>query len=355
MLEGLNLSHSAGDGVAKAEERASDEEVRPEIENVIIIGSGPAGWAAAVYTARADLRPLLISGNEIGGQVATTTLVENYPGYDDGILGPDLVEKMQAQAVKFGTAVRIDYVTEVDMEGTSFGVKTASGKSYRAKALIVATGASPRKLGLPEEERLTGRGVSYCATCDGFFFRNKELVVVGGGDSALEETLFLTKFASMIHVIHRRDQLRAGATLQRRALAHPKIEFIWNSVVTALNGDLKLESVTLKNLVSGETRDLPADGLFVYIGHLPNNQLFLGKLASDELGYLVTDKLMRTSVPGVFAAGEIQDHRFRQVATSVGQGVAAAMEAEKYLANLEDRSYPDAEDVRQLTPAALAA
>ena len=354
MSEGLNLNLGVLNGEKTADVGAHDVEARPEIENVIILGSGPAGYAAAVYTARANLRPLMISGNEIGGQVATTTLVENYPGFDDGILGPDLVEKMQAQAEKFGTAVHVDYVTEVDLEGPPFGVKTASGKSYRAKSLIVATGASPRKLGLPEEERLTGHGVSYCATCDGFFFRNKELVVVGGGDSALEETMFLTKFASKIRVIHRRDQLRAGATLQRRALAHPKIEFVWNSVVTAINGDARLESVTLKNLVTGETSDLPTDGLFVYIGHLPNNQLFLGKLASDDLGYLVTDKLMRTSVPGVFAAGEIQDHRFRQVATSVGQGVAAAMEAEKYLANLEDRSYPDVAEERQLSPAAMA-
>jgi thioredoxin reductase (NADPH) len=318
-------------------------------ETLIIIGSGPAGLTAAIYAARANLNPLLIAGNQMGGQIAITNEVENFPGFDT-ILGPELTEKMRVQAEHFGTRFEFDEVLEVDFtKGPPFYLKTY-GQEYQAQSVIVATGASARRLGIPGEEALIGRGVSYCATCDGFFFRNKELVVVGGGDSALEETMFLTKFASKIRVVHRRDHLRAGPTLQRRALAHPKIEFVWNSVVTAISGEAKLESLTLKNLVTGEISDLPADGLFVYIGHLPNNQLFLGKLATDELGYLVTDKRMRTSVPGVFAAGEIQDHRFRQIATSVGQGVAAAMEAEKYLASLEDRSYPEAAEERQLTP-----
>jgi thioredoxin reductase (NADPH) len=337
---GLGLNLNMGGEQLTVPEPAGDE-ARPEIENVVILGSGPAGLSAAVYTARGNLRPLLITGSEIGGQVAITTEVENYPGFPEGLTGPELVERMKAQAEKFGATVEVDYVTEIDVNGPPFTVQTASGNAYRTKSLIIATGASPRKLGLANEERLTGRGVSYCATCDGFFFRGKELVVVGGGDSALEEGLFLTKFARRVRVIHRRDALRAGATLRTRAEHNPKMEFIWNTVVTAIHGDTKVESVTLRNVLTGEESDLPTDGVFVYIGHLPNNQLFMDKLAMDEHGYLITDKLMRTSVPGIFAAGEIQDPRFRQVATSVGQGVAAAMEAEKYLASLEDRAYPE--------------
>lgn len=331
----LNLG---GSQAAEAEERI-EAGPRPEIEDVIIIGSGPAGWAAAIYTARADMRPLLITGNELGGQIALTTEVENFPGFDQ-IQGPELVERMQRQAERFGAETLIDYVTELDVDGPPFTVRTAGGQTFKAKSIIAATGASPRRLGVPGEERLTGRGVSYCATCDGFFFRGKEVIVVGGGDSALQEALFLTKFASRVRIIHRRDTLRAGATLQRRAKENPKIEFIWNSAITSINGEAKVESVTVKNLVTGETYDTPVDGVFVYIGHLPNNQLFIGKLALDEEGYLITDKLMRTSVPGIFAAGEIQDHRFKQAATSAGQGVAAALEAEKFVADLEDRTYP---------------
>ena len=311
------------------------------MENVIIIGSGPAGWSAAIYAARADLRPLLITGNEMGGQIALTTEVENFPGFES-ITGPDLVDRMQKQAERFDTEVLIDTVTEIDVNGPPFTVTTANERVFKAKSIIVATGASPRRLGVANEERLTGRGVSYCATCDGFFFRGKDIVVVGGGDSALQEALFLTKFGSKVRIVHRRDQLRAGATLQRRARENPKIEFVWNSVVEGIKGEAKVESITLKNLVTGETVETPTDGVFVYVGHLPNNQLFEGKLAMDEEGYLVTDKLMRTSVPGIFAAGEIQDHRFKQAATSAGQGVAAALEVEKFLADLEDRAYPGA-------------
>ena len=317
------------------EEPAAQAQPRPEIENVVIIGSGPAGWSAAIYTARADLRPLLITGNELGGQIALTTEVENFPGFDEAIQGPELVERMQRQAERFGTEVLIDYVTELDVTGPTFTVKTASGSEFRARSVIVATGASPRRMDVPNEEMLTGRGVSYCATCDGFFFRGKDVIVVGGGDSALQEALFLTKFASRVRIIHRRDSLRAGATLQHRARANPKIEFVWNSVVTSVNGGAKVESITVQDVKTGASQDLPTDGVFVYIGHLPNNQLFLDKLAMDEEGYLITDKLMRTSVPGIFAAGEIQDHRFKQAATSAGQGVAAAMECEKYLAELD--------------------
>jgi thioredoxin reductase (NADPH) len=317
------------------EEPAARAQPRPEIENVVIIGSGPAGWSAAIYTARADLRPLLITGNELGGQIALTTEVENFPGFDEAIQGPELVERMQRQAERFGTEVLIDYVTELDVTGPTFIVKTASAGEFRARSVIVATGASPRRMNVPNEEMLTGRGVSYCATCDGFFFRGKDVVVVGGGDSALQEALFLTKFASRVRIIHRRDSLRAGATLQHRARENPKIEFVWNSIVKSVNGAAKVESITVQDVKTGAGQDLPTDGVFVYIGHLPNNQLFEGKLAMDDQGYLITDKLMRTSVPGVFAAGEIQDHRFKQAATSAGQGVAAAMECEKYLAELD--------------------
>lgn len=335
----LDFNLNVGGGEKAEVESQAEAGPRPEIENVIIIGSGPAGWSAAIYAARADLRPLLITGNELGGQIALTTEVENFPGFEQ-IQGPELAERMQRQAERLGTEVLIDYVAEIDVNGPPFTVKTAGGQEFKTKSILAATGASPRRLGVANEERLTGRGVSYCATCDGFFFRSKEIVVVGGGDSALQEALFLTKFASRVRIVHRRDTLRAGATLQRRATENPKIEFVWNTVITSINGAEKVESATLKNVVTGETHDTPVDGVFVYVGHLPNNQLFADKLAMDEEGYLITDKLMRTSVPGIFAAGEIQDHRFKQAATSAGQGVAAALEVEKFIADLEDRTYP---------------
>jgi thioredoxin reductase (NADPH) len=336
MFDGLNLTVQLGAGEEpQVVPQTASAPSRPDVEKVIIVGSGPAGWSAAIYAARAELHPLLITGNELGGQVAVTTEVENYPGFPEGITGPELVLKMREQAEKFGTSVEIDYVTEVDVNGPPFGVTTAGGKSYRAEALIITTGASPRKIDVPGEERLTGRGVSYCATCDGFFFRGKEIVIVGGGDSALEEGIFLTKFAARIRIVHRRDQLRAGPVLKRRAEANPKIEFIWNSVVTGIEGENKVQSVTLKNVVTGEVSVLPTDGVFVYVGHFPNNGLFTGKIAMDEHGYLVTDKQMRTSIPGIFAAGEIQDPRFRQVVTSAGQGVQAALAAQRFLDELE--------------------
>ena len=344
MLDGLSFNlNMSGAEDSPAEPVESEQAPRPEIENVIIIGSGPAGWSAAIYTARASLRPLLITGNQLGGQIAGTTEVENFPGFEQ-IQGPELVERMQRQAERFGTEVLMDYVTEIDVNGPPFTVRTASGQEFKAKGIIAATGASARHMGVPGEDRLVGRGVSYCATCDGFFFRNKDVVVVGGGDSALQEALFLTKFAARVRVVHRRDQLRAGAVLQRRARENPKIEFVWNTVVESVNGQDKVETLTLRNLQTGETGETKTDGVFVYIGHLPNNTLFVDKLAMDEEGYLVTDKLMRTSVPGIFAAGEIQDHRFKQAATSAGHGVAAAMEIEKYLADLEDRTYPGREE-----------
>jgi len=311
-----------------------------KVEKVIIIGSGPAGLTAGIYTARAGLSPLLFTGPEIGGQVSITMEVENYPGFPEGITGPELVERMQKQAERFGCRVVVDTVSEVKLDERPFVVRTQLGNEYRCKAMIVATGAIARRLGVPGEAELVGRGVSYCATCDGFFFRGKEVAVVGGGDSAIEEALFLTKFANKVRVIHRRDRLRAGPALQQRAFKNEKIEFIWNSVVTAINGEQKVTSLTLKNVKTGEVSELPTDGVFIYIGHIPNSQLFQGQLAMDEQGYVITDELMRTSVPGVYAAGEVQDKRFRQVATSVGQGCAAALEVEKFVAELEDRAYP---------------
>jgi len=310
-----------------------------QLENVIIIGSGPAGLTAGLYTARAELKPLLLTGNEMGGQISLTTDVENYPGFPEAVTGPELVERMREQAEKFGCRIEYDYVTKVDFLQHPFKVETANGKQYVANAVIVATGATPRRLGVPGEQEFTGRGVSYCATCDGFFFRGKEVVVVGGGDSALEEGLFLTRFATKVRVVHRRDQLRASQILQRRAFANDKFEFIWNSIVTSINGDNAVRSVTLKNVQTDEETELKTDGVFVYIGHIPNTQLFVGQLEMDADGYLIVDKRFHTNIPGVFAAGDVQDRYFRQVATSVGAGCAAAMEAEKFIAALEDRAY----------------
>jgi len=309
------------------------------VENVIIIGSGPAGLTAALYTARANLEPLVFTGNEIGGQVSITNEVENYPGFPEGLTGPELVEKFQKQAERFGARVEYAEVTEVDLDVHPFRVRSYDSE-HEAKAIIVATGASARKLGVPGEVDFTGRGVSYCATCDGFFFRNKDVVVVGGGDSALEEGVFLTKFASRVRIIHRRDQLRAGFALQERAKRNEKIEFVWDTIVTEIHGNGAVESVQVKNVKTGEISTLNTEGVFVYIGHYPNSQLFKGVLDMDEHGYLTTDRLTRTSLPGVFAAGEITDSVFRQVVTSAGEGCKAAIQVERYLAELEDRAYP---------------
>ena len=308
-------------------------------ENVIIIGSGPAGLAAALYTARANLEPLLFTGNEIGGQVSITNEVENYPGFPEGLTGPELVEKFQKQAERFGARIEYAEVTEVDFDSQPFRIKSYD-TDYEAKAIIIATGASARKLGVPGEVDFTGRGVSYCATCDGFFFRDKDVVVVGGGDSALEEGVFLTRFASRVRIIHRRDQLRAGFALQERAKRNQKIEFVWDTIVTEINGDGAVESVQVQNVKTDEVSTFRTEGVFVYIGHYPNSKLFEGILDMDQHGYLITDGRTRTSAPGVFAAGEIADPVFRQVVTSAGEGCKAAIQAERYLAELEDRAYP---------------
>ncbi len=300
-------------------------------ESIIIVGSGPAGLTAALYTARANLKPLVISGNQLGGQISITSEVENYPGFPEGTTGPELVELMQKQAERFGARLLIDEVTEVDFtQGPPFQLKTY-GDTYEADAVILAVGASPKRLGIPGEETLIGRGVSFCATCDGFFFRDKDVIVVGGGDSALEEGLFLTRFAKRVRVVHRRDELRAGEALRQRAFANEKIEFVWDTVLEEIIGNGKVEAVKARNVKSGETFQLETDGVFIFIGHDPNSELFKGQLEMDERGYLITDDHMMTSIPGVFAAGEIQDPVYRQIATSVGQGAAAGMMAERWL------------------------
>lgn len=300
-------------------------------ENVVIIGSGPAGLTAALYTARAQLNPLVISGNQLGGQISITNEVENYPGFPEGTTGPELVELMQKQAERFGARIKIDEVTKVDFQEGSPLTLTTHADELQAKAVIITVGASPRRLGIPGEEEFIGKGVSFCATCDGFFFREKDVVVIGGGDSALEESIFLTRFANDVRVIHRRDELRAGETLKARAMANEKISFIWDTVVEEVVGNGAVEVIRTKNIKTGDETELSTDGVFIFIGHYPNSGLFEGQLEMDENKYLVVDEKMMTSVPGVFAAGEIMDPVFRQIATSVGQGTSAAMMAERWM------------------------
>lgn len=294
--------------------------------SILVIGSGPAGMAAALYAARADLNPVVLTGMELGGQVSLTYTVENYPGFPDGVGGNELVELFQKQAERFGAQVEFDTATQVDLSQRPFRVKTYN-TNYLADSIIITTGATPVHLNIAGEQELTGRGVSYCATCDGWFFKDKDVAVVGGGDSALEEAIFLTRYAKSVTIIHRRDELRAGVILQNRAMENPKIKFLWNTIVTEIVGENALESLRLKDTTTGEERDFPTDGLFIFIGHRPNTQLFQGQLDIDRQGYLIVDKLMRTNVQGVFAAGEVADPHFRQVITSAGMGAAAAMQA----------------------------
>ncbi len=305
-------------------------------ERVVIIGSGPAGLTAALYTARAQLKPVVIAGKQIGGQLALTSEVENYPGFPEGLTGPELIGRMQEQAERFGARIVYDEVTSVDFtRGTPFIVNTYE-ETYSADAVIITIGADPRKLKVPGEAEFVSRGVSYCGTCDGYFFRGKDIVVVGGGDSAVEEAIFLTKFANTVNIIHRRDSLRASVALQSRALKNPKISFTWDTVVEEIKGDGLVKAVVLRNLKTGEVYEKPTDGVFVFIGHDPNSMFFGDQLALDAGGYLIVDQLYRTSVEGVFAGGEIQDPIWRQVATSVGQGTAAAMSAINWLQARED-------------------
>jgi thioredoxin reductase (NADPH) len=315
------------------------------VRNLIIIGSGPAGYTAAVYAARANLRPLVFEGAvTAGGALMNTTEVENFPGFRDGIMGPELMENMRAQAERFGAELVTDDVTAVDLDGDVKTVTDSEGNTYRAHAVVLAMGSAYRELGLPDEKRLSGHGVSWCATCDGFFFRDQDIVVVGGGDSAVEEATFLTKFARSVTIVHRRDELRASKIMAQRALANDKIHFAWNSAVTAIHGDAKVTGVTLTDTTTGETRELPVTGVFVAIGHDPRNELVKGVVELDAEGYvLVEGRSTQTNVPGVFACGDLVDHTYRQAITAAGSGCAAALDAERFLAAAEHAGEPAAD------------
>ena len=304
--------------------------------NVIVIGSGPAGYTAALYSARAALEPLVLEGSvTAGGALMTTTEVENFPGFSKGIQGPELMEQMREQAERFGAELVADDVVEVDLTGDLKVVRTAT-ETYTARTVILATGSGYRKLGLPREEELSGRGVSWCATCDGFFFREQAIAVVGGGDSAIEEATFLTRFGSKVYLIHRRDELRASKIMQERAFADPKLEMVWNSEIAEINGDDRLESVTLRDTVTGETRPLEVTGLFIAIGHDPRSELLGGQVDLDDDGYVLVDHpSTATNLPGVYACGDLVDHHYRQAITAAGTGCAAALDAERYVAALD--------------------
>jgi thioredoxin reductase (NADPH) len=308
-----------------------------EVRQVIIIGSGPAGYTAAIYAARANLKPLVFEGAvTAGGALMNTTDVENFPGFRDGIMGPQLMDEMRAQAERFGAELVADDVTSVDLTGEVKQVVDGDGTTHFARAVILATGSGYRKLGIPDEDRLSGHGVSWCATCDGFFFRDQEIAVVGGGDSAVEEATFLTRFAKKVYLIHRREDLRASKIMQDRAFADPKLELVWNVSVTAAHGDGKLTGVTLTDTVTGASRELPVTGLFIAIGHDPRSELFTGQVELDAEGYVkVEHPSTRTNLEGVFACGDLVDHEYRQAITAAGTGCAAALDAERYVALLD--------------------
>lgn len=317
----MNLSFEVGRGGDTDQDKVYD---------VIVIGAGPAGLSAALYASRAHLDTLVLTGSTIGGQISLTFEVDNYPGFAEGLTGPELVQKLQAHAERFGAVVQIDTVTAVDLSQRPFQL-TGHYDVYRGRALIIATGASPRLLDVPGEAEYTGRGVSYCATCDGWFFKDKDVVVVGGGDSALEEALFLTRFAKKVTIIHRRDELRAGPALTQRAMANEKIDFIWDTVVTEIMGEPSVKAVRLQNKKTGDEWVRETDGVFIFIGHIPNTDLFKGMLKVNDLGYLVTDERLATAVEGVWAAGEVSDPVFRQAITSAGFGAGAAIQAQRWL------------------------
>jgi len=311
-----------------------------DVRNVIIIGSGPAGYTAALYTARASLKPLVFEGAvTAGGALMTTTEVENFPGFQDGIMGPELMDNMRGQAERFGAELVPDDVVAVDLSGEIKTVTDTAGTVHRAKAVIVTTGSQHRKLGLPNEDALSGRGVSWCATCDGFFFKDQDIAVIGGGDTAMEEATFLSRFAKSVTVVHRRDSLRASKAMQERAFADPKIKFVWDSEVAEIKGNPKLEGLTLRNLKTGELSELPVTGLFIAIGHDPRTELFKGQLDLDDEGYLkVEAPSTRTNLTGVFGAGDVVDHTYRQAITAAGTGCSAALDAERFLAALADEA-----------------
>ncbi|MFJ8628113.1 thioredoxin-disulfide reductase [Kitasatospora sp. NPDC093550] len=315
---------------------ADSNQAGADVRNVIIIGSGPSGYTAALYTARASLKPLVFEGAvTAGGALMNTTEVENFPGFRDGIMGPELMDNMRAQAERFGAELIPDDIVAVDLTGEIKTVTDSEGTVHRARAVIVTTGSQHRKLGLPREDALSGRGVSWCATCDGFFFRDQAIAVVGGGDTALEEATFLSRFAKSVTVIHRRGELRASKAMQERAFADPKISFAWDSAVEAIHGDPKLSGVTVRDTTTGELRELPVTGLFIAIGHDPRTELFKGQLDLDAEGYLKVDApSTRTNIPGVFGAGDVVDHTYRQAITAAGTGCSAALDAEKFLAHL---------------------
>jgi thioredoxin reductase (NADPH) len=305
------------------------------MRNVVILGGGPAGLTAAVYAARANLEPLVVEGAEAGGQLMLTTLVENYPGFEEGVMGPALMQSMRRQAERVGAAFITEDASAVDFARRPFAVTAQSGQTVEARAVIVATGASARMLGVPGEQRLMGRGVSTCATCDGFFFRNRDVIVAGGGDSAMEEALYLANLARSVTVVHRRDQLRASKIMQQRAFANPKIGFVWNTVIEAILGEGSVTGVRLLDVQTGEVAERAADGVFVAIGHTPNTAVFQGQLDLDARGYIVLRERTHTSVEGVFAAGDVHDHTYRQAITAAAFGCMAAMDAERWLQRQE--------------------
>ncbi|AXJ11739.1 thioredoxin-disulfide reductase [Arthrobacter sp. PM3] len=312
------------------------EDTASEVRDVIIVGSGPAGYTAAVYTARANLKPLLLAGSvTAGGELMNTTDVENYPGFPDGIMGPDLMENFEKQAARFGTEIQFEDVTELDLDGAIKTVTIGTGETFKARSIILSTGSAYRELGLPNEKRLSGHGVSWCATCDGFFFKDQDIAVIGGGDSAMEEALFLTKFAKSVTVVHRRDTLRASKIMADRALAHEKINFVWNTAVEDVLGQDKVTGLQLKNLVDGTVSELAVTGVFVAIGNDPRTDLVKGKLELTAEGTIAVDgRTSKTSVPGVFAAGDVIDPTYRQAITASGSGCVAALDVEHYLADV---------------------
>jgi thioredoxin reductase (NADPH) len=311
----------------------SNSSQRPDIYEVVIIGSGPAGYTAGIYTSRAKLNTLLISGSLPGGQLMTTSEVENYPGFPNGIFGPELMMNMRQQAERFGAKLLDDEVVEVDFKRRPFGIKT-HGQEFRSESVIICTGASPRKLGLKAEQEFAGKGISYCATCDGPFFKGEDIAVVGGGDTAIEEATFLTKFGKSVKIIHRKDFLRASKILQEKAFENPKIDFVWDHVVSDISGNRKINSISVRNLRTGEERKISVGGLFVAIGHEPNTSIFKGQLQLDDRGYIALTKNTRTSVDGVFAAGDVHDYRYRQAITAGGFGCMAALDVEKWLVEI---------------------